>query len=194
MEEESGEEFTSIEEMIEQPGEREEGPALTEVSDRLVSIGEAPAIVPKEERPQEQEQEQEQVQQEPKISKRKQKRRTTSYLSNISKQVEKNGNQINKIIMIVQSIQKQNQIKSIKGAEVSQLPLQLIKQVQAQVSLLQKQMTRIQKDIQRIRIKSAIVTSTKIKPRNRAFSTTNIKRRSKKSKSLKNIRIRRQSR
>jgi hypothetical protein len=180
--------------MIEQPGEREEGPALTEVSDRLVSIGEAPAIVPKEERPQEQEQEQEQVQQEPKISKRKQKRRTTSYLSNISKQVEKNGNQINKIIMIVQSIQKQNQIKSIKGAEVSQLPLQLIKQVQAQVSLLQKQMTRIQKDIQRIRIKSAIVTSTKIKPRNRAFSTTNIKRRSKKSKSLKNIRIRRQSR
>ncbi len=46
--EERGEEFTSTKEMIKQPGEREEGPTVTEVSDRRVSIGEASAIVPQE--------------------------------------------------------------------------------------------------------------------------------------------------
>lgn len=189
MSEERGEEFTSTGEMIEQPGEREEGPTVTEVSDTRVSIGEAPAIVPKEERPQEQEQEQ--VQQEPKISKRKQKRRTTSYLSNISKQVEKNGNQINKIIMMVQSIQKQKQFKSTKGgAEVSQLPLQLIKQIQAQVSQLQRQMTRIQNDIQRIKT----ISNTRSRTSTKSKSKSTVKPRSKKSKSLKNIRIRKRSR
>jgi hypothetical protein len=76
--------FTSTGEMVEQPGEREEGPTSTDVTDKQISIGEAPAIVPQEERPQEQVQVQ--VQQEPKISKRKQKRRITSYLPNISKQ------------------------------------------------------------------------------------------------------------
>lgn len=60
--EERGEEFTSTEEMMKQSGEREEGPTVTEVSDRRVSIGEVPAIIPQEER------------HEPKISKRKQKR------------------------------------------------------------------------------------------------------------------------
>jgi hypothetical protein len=189
--EERDEGFTLTGEIVEQPQEKEEGPTSIDVTDRQISIGEVQAIVPQEERLQEQVQ----VQQEPKISKRKQKRRTTSYLSNISKQIEKNGNQVNKITMMVQLIQKQKQIKSTKGgAEVSQLPLQLIKQVQVQISQLQKQVTRIQNDIQRTRIKPAIVTSTKTKSRNRAFSTANIKPRSKKSKSLKNTRIRRRSR
>ncbi|MGH9925273.1 MAG: hypothetical protein ACRD5B_07820 [Nitrososphaeraceae archaeon] len=184
--EERGEEFASTEEMIKQPGEREEGPTAIEVSDRRVLIGEAPAIVPQEERPQEQEQ------QEPKISKRKQKRRTTSYLSNISKQIEKNGNQINKIIMMVQSIiQKQKQAKSTKGAGVSQSPLQSIKQIQSQVSQLQKQVTRIQKDIQRIRTTSGTGTSTKAKFRKLASSNANVKPRSKKSRSLKSNKMRR---
>jgi hypothetical protein len=170
--EERGEEFTSTEEMMKQPAEREEGPIVTEVSDRRVSIGEVPAIVAQEEKLQEQEQ------QEPKISKRKQKRRTTSYLSNISKQVEKNGNQINKITMMVQSIQKQKQIKSIKGAEVSKLPLQL-KQVQAQVSQLQKQLTGIQNKIQKIRIASASQVGF------RKQSSIAMRSKSKKSKSSK---------
>ena len=173
--EERGEELTSTEEMKKQLAEREEGPTVTEVSNRRVSIEEAPPIVPQEERLQEQEQEQ----QEPKISKRKQKRRTTTYLSNISKQVEKNRNQINKITMMVQSIQKQKQIKSTKGAEVSKLPLQLIKQVQAQVSLLQKQLTGIQNNIQKIRIAPASQV------RFRKQSPTAMRSRSKKSKSSK---------
>jgi hypothetical protein len=183
--EERGEEFASTEEMIKQPGEREEGPTAIEVSDRRVLIGEAPAIVPQEERPQEQEQ------QEPKISKRKQKRRTISYLSNISKQIEKNGNQINKITMMVQSIQKQKQTKSIKGAGVSQSPLQSIKQIQSQVSQLQKQVTRIQKDIQRIKTTSGTGTSTKAKFKKLASSSANIKPRSKKSKSFKSTKVKR---
>jgi hypothetical protein len=45
--EERSEEFASIEEMIKQPGEREEGPTAIEVSDRRVLIGEASVIVPK---------------------------------------------------------------------------------------------------------------------------------------------------
>ncbi|MGH9982620.1 MAG: hypothetical protein ACRD8W_01540 [Nitrososphaeraceae archaeon] len=184
--EERGEEFASTEEIIKQPGEREERPTAIEVSDRRVLIGEAPAIVPQEERPQEQEQ------QEPKISKRKQKRRTTSYLSNISKQIEKNGNQINKITMMVQSIiQKQKQAKSTKGPGVSQSPLQSIKQIQSQVSQLQKQVARIQNDIQRIRITSRTGTSTKAKFKKLASSTANVKPRSKKSRSLKSTKIRR---
>ena len=179
--EERDEGFTSTGEMLEQPREREEGLTSIDVTDKQISIGEAPTIVPQEE----QLQGQVQVQQEPKIGKRKQRRRITSYLSNISKQVEKNGNQINKITtMMVQSLQKQKQTKSTKGAEVSQLPLQLIKQIQAQVSQLQKQVTRIQNDIQKIRIKSATVTSTKTKSRKQVSSAANIKPRSKKSRSL----------
>lgn len=177
--EERGEEFTSTEEMMKQPAEKEEGPTVTEVSDRQVSIGEAPPIVPQEERQQEQEQEQEQ--QEPKISKRKQKRRIASYLSDISKQVEKNGNQINKITMMAQSIQqeRQKQTKSKKGAGASQLSLQSIKQLQAQVSQLQKQLTRIQNNIQKIR------TAPASQVRFRKQSPTAMKSKSKKSKSSK---------
>jgi citrate synthase len=183
--EERDEGFSLTGEMVEQPKEREEGPTVNEVSDRRVSIGEAPAIVLQEERPQEQEQ------QELKISKRKQKRRTISYLSNISKQVEKNGNQINKITMMVQSMQKQKQTKSTKGPGVSQSPLQSIKQIQSQVSQLHKQVTRIQKDIQRIRTTSGTGSSTKAKFRKLASSSAKVKPRSKKSRSLKSTKIRR---
>jgi len=123
--EERNEGFISTGEMVEQPGEREDGPTSIDVADKEISIGELPVAVSQEEKLQEQVQ----VQQELKISKRKQKRRITSYLSNISKQIEKNGNQINKITMVIQSIQKQRQTKSTKGAGVSQSPSQSIKQV-----------------------------------------------------------------
>jgi hypothetical protein len=49
--EERDERFTSTGEIVEQPGEREEGPTSTDVTDKQISIGEAPAIVPQEERP-----------------------------------------------------------------------------------------------------------------------------------------------
>jgi hypothetical protein len=173
--------------LIEHPKDREEGPTLTEVSNRRVSIEEAPAIVPQEERLQEQEQEQ----QKPKISKRKQKRRTTTYLSNISKQVEKNGNQINKITIMIQSLQKLKQTKSTKGAIMSQSSLQSIKQIQSQVNLLQKQVARIQNDIQKIRITPRIGTTIKAKFKKLDPSIAKIKPRSKKSKPLNSIKIRR---
>jgi len=78
------------------------------VTDKQISIGEAPSIVPQEEKLQEQNIgiEQVQMQEKPTIIKGKPKRRIT-YLSNISKQVEKNGNQINKISMMIQSLIKQ---------------------------------------------------------------------------------------
>jgi hypothetical protein len=174
-------------EMDTQPEEREEGATSIDVADKQISIEEVPVAVPQEEKLPEQVQ----VQQEPKISKRKQKRRITSYLSNISKQVEKNGNQINKITMIVQSIQKQKQTKSTKGPGVSRSPLQSIKQIQSQVSQLQKQVTRIQKDIQRIRTTSGTGTSTKAKFKKLASSSANVKPRSKKSRSLKSNKMRR---
>ncbi|MPZ08152.1 MAG: hypothetical protein GEU26_17345 [Nitrososphaeraceae archaeon] len=176
--EERNEGFISTGEMVQQPGEREDGPTSIDVADKEISIGEVPVAVSQEEKLQEQVQ----VQQELKISKRKQKRRITSYLSNISKQIEKNGNQINKITMVIQSIQKQRQTKSTKGAGVSQAPSQSIKQVQSQVSQLQKQMALIQKDIQKIR------TAPATKTRFRKLSSTTIKPRSKKSKSLKSDR------
>jgi chromosome segregation ATPase len=185
--EERNEGFISTGEMVEQPGEREDGPTSIDVTDKEISIGEVPVAVSQEEKLQEQVQ----VQQELKISKRKQKRRITSYLSNISKQIEKNGNQINKITMVIQSIQKQRQTKSTKGAGVSQSPSQSIKQVQSQVSQLQKQVARIQNDIQRIRITSGSRTTTRAKFKKLISSSANIKPRSKESKLLKSTKIRR---
>jgi chromosome segregation ATPase len=185
--EERNEGFISTGEMVEQPGEREEGPTSIDVADKEISIGEVPVAVSQEEKLQEQVQ----VQQELKISKRKQKRRITSYLSNISKQIEKNGNQINKITMVIQSIQKQRQTKSTKGAGVSQSPSQSIKQVQSQVSQLQKQVARIQNDIQRIRITSGSRTTTRAKFKKLISSSANVRPRSKKSKSLKSTKVKR---
>jgi hypothetical protein len=184
--EERDEGFISTREIVDQPGEREDGPTSIDVADREISIGEVPVAVSQEEKLQEQVQ----VQQELKISKRKQKRRIISYLSNISKQVEKNGNQINKITMMIQSIQQQKQTKSTKGAGVSQSPSQSIKQVQSQVSQLQKQVARIQNDIQRIRIISGSRT-TRAKFKKLISSSANIKSRSKKSKALKSTKVKR---
>ena len=50
--------------------------------------------------------------------------------------------------MMIQSIQKQKQANSTKGAGVSQSPSQSVKQIQSQINQLQKQVARIQNDIQ----------------------------------------------
>lgn len=91
---------------------------------------------------------------------------------------------------MVQSIQKQNQTKSTKGAEVDGSQLQSIKQIKSQISQLQKQVTRIQNDIQRIRTIS-ITRTTKAKFKKLASSRANIQLRSKKSRSLKSTKTKR---
>jgi hypothetical protein len=179
--EEIDDQFTSTGKMVEQPGEREEGPTSTDVTDKQISIGEAPGVIPQEEKLQEQK--------EPRISKSRQRRRTTSYLSDITKRVDKQGNQINKIITIIQSVQKQRQTKSIKAAAEDKSQLQSIKDIQSQLTQLQKQVTRIQHYIQRVRITSGSRTSTRAKFKKLASSNANIKPRPKKSKSLKRIKI-----
>jgi hypothetical protein len=87
--------------------------------------------------------------------------------------------------MMIHSIQqeKQKQTKSTKGAGASQSSLQSIKQIQFQVSQLQKQVTWIQNDIQRIRTTSGIGIKT--------ASKADINPESKKSRSFKGTRVRR---
>ena len=197
------EEESIMTEEIDSPlGESEVGPTSIDVTDEPVSIGptsidvtdEQTSIVEmpptEEEKVQEQNKQIEQIQEKFKISKRKQKRRITSYLSNISKQVEKQGNQINKMTLMIQSLQKQKQkqTKSTVNSGIGQSQFQSIKQIQSQISQLQKQVTRIQKDIQRIRtIPTRRRTNTRLR---KPSSTTGIKPKSKKGKSLKNIRAR----
>jgi hypothetical protein len=167
-----------------QSGEREEGTTSTDVTDKQILIGEEPAIV-SQEKLQEQDRGIEQVQEKPIISKGKPKRRRiTSYLSNISKQIEKHGNQINKMTMMVQSLLKQGQAKSTSGAGVLQSQFQSIKQLQSQLSQLQKQVALIQKDIQRIRT----APGAKARTGKRPFAIT-IMPKSKKSKSITSTQV-----
>ena len=127
---------------------------------------------------------------EPTISRRKQKKRITSYLSNISKQVEKHGNQINKMTLVIQSLQKQKQTKSAAGEGIDQIQFKSIKQIKSQISQLQKQVSRIQNDIGRIRTASMTRTRAKTKFRKQALSAiAAVKSRSKRSKLLKNTKV-----
>jgi archaellum component FlaC len=135
----------------------------------------------------------EQAQEKPRISKRKQKRRITSYLSSIPKQVEKQGNQINKLTIMIQSLQKHKQTKSATEAGVSGSQSQSIKEIQSQISQLQKHVTRIQNDIHKIRIASIARGKTKIQFRKLASDAT-VKFRSKKSKLSKSkVKVRKAS-
>ncbi|MGH9963635.1 MAG: hypothetical protein ACRD5E_02250 [Nitrososphaeraceae archaeon] len=152
------------------------------MTDKQISIREVPSAVLQEEIPQgEKPQEVEQAQEKPRISKRKQKRRITSYLSSISKQVEKQGNQINKLTIMIQSLQKYKQTKLATEARVSGSQSQSIKEIQSQISQLQKHVTRIQNDIYKMRISSVARARTKIQFRKLASDAT-VKTRSKKSK------------
>jgi len=184
--------------------EREAGPSSIDVTDDQISIGptsidvtdkqalilETPPAEQQEEKVQEQNKLIEQAQEGFKISKGKQKRRITSYLSNISRQVEKQGNQINKMALMIPSLSKQKQTKSTVDARIGKLQFQSIKQIQSQISQLQKQVIRIQKDIQRLRIFPPKGTNTRLR---KLSSTTGIKPRPKKGKSPKNTKTRKGS-
>ena len=141
--------------------EREDAPTSIDATDNPDSI-EVSVAEPQEEKVQEQNTEIEQVQEEPRISKGKQKRRITSYLSNISKQVEKQGNQINKLTMLIQSFQKQTKPIS---AGIGQPQFQSIKQIISQISQLQKQVTQVQKEMQKLR--TAPIARSKSKSRSK---------------------------
>jgi hypothetical protein len=189
MSEDREEGLIMMEEMDKPLEETGVGPTSLDVTDEQISIGEVPLSELQEEKVQEQNKEVEQAQEEARISKRKQKRRITSYLSNISKQVERQGHQINKLTMTIQSLQKQTKLTT--GTGVVQSQFQSTKQIRSQLSLLQKQVARIQNDIQRIR--SASMTRTKSKSRKLSSSATasKVKPRSKKSRSAKSIKIKR---
>lgn len=136
------------------------------MTDRQLSI-EEPTVVP-------------QLLKESGVSKKKQRKRTVSYLSDITKQVEKNGNQINKIVIMIQSLQKEKQKQSkLTAGPVGQKQFQYLKQIESQISQLRKHVTQIQNDIRRIRTASAAKTKTKTIVKSRK----QVKARSKKSKS-----------
>jgi len=168
-----------------QAEEREEDPASIEVTNSQISIGEAPTKVPQEETLREQNRGTavlKQVREEESgTSANKQKRRRiTSYLTKISKQVAKNENRINKAIMMVQSLQKQRPTKSMARAGTGELQLQSFKQIQSQVSHLQKQVAQIQNDIKRIKI-----APSEAKTRSKNLSLTTLKRSSKRMNKIR---------
>ena len=169
--------------------ESEVGPTSIDVTDEQPSTVETPSEEQQEE-VQEQNKQVERAQEESKISENKQKRRITSYLSNISRQVEKQGNQINKMALMIPSLSKQKQTKPTVDARIGKLQFQSIKQIQSQISQLQKQVTRIQKDVQRLRTFPPKGTNTRLR---KLSSTTGIKPRPKKGKSLKNTKTRKGS-
>lgn len=148
--------------------------------EKMISLEESPVTV-HEEKLQEQNREIEQAHEESSFRKKKQRRRTTTYLSQILKQAEKNGGEINKIRTSIESLQKQQRLAAVGQS-------QSIKQIQSRFSQLQKQVIRIQKDIQRIRVAPA----TKIGIRKLA-STTTSKPKSKKSKSVTSTKVRRRT-
>ena len=190
-EEKEGEPFMT-EEMDKTFEEREEGSISIDVTDKQISIGELSTAVPQEEIAQEENlQGMEQTQTEFRVRKREPKRRITSYLSNISKQVKKQGNQINKLIIMIQSFQKQKQkpSKSIRGTGVDKLQSQSIKQIKSQISQLERQIARIQNDIQRIRTAPIVRTKLKSNSKPKRLSTSTGKPRSKKSKLSKTIKV-----
>ncbi len=168
--------------------ESEGGPTSIDVTDNQNLIGEVFYAEPREEK--EQNRTIEHVYEESRISKSKHKRRITSYLSNISKQVEKHGNQINKMTLMIQSLQKQKQTKPAEGIGIDRIQFQSIKQIKSQINQLQKQVARIQNDIRRIRTASITRTRTRTKFRKQAPSTTAaVKSRSKRSKLLKSTKV-----
>ena len=190
---EKGEEGPIITEEIDDKPleERGVGPTSIDVTDeRISTIGVPPPAEQQEEEVQAQNKQIEQAQEESKTSKIKQKRRITSYLSNISKQVEKQGNQINKMTLIIQSLQKMKPNRTRTGLGVGPSQAQFVKQIQSQISQLQKQVMQIQNDIRRIRTSSVTGTGA-FKKRS---SSTNVKPRSKKTKTLRNIQSGKQKR
>src|SRR5215510_171398 len=149
--------------------EKEGGPTSIDVTANQDSIGEVSHTEPQEVL--EQNRALAHSHEEPSIRRRKQKRRITSYLSNISKQVKKHGNQMNKMTLMIQSLQQQKQTKSTAGVGIDQIQFKSIKQIKSQISQLQKQVSQIQNDIGRIKTTSMTRTRAKTKFRKQAPST-----------------------
>jgi polyhydroxyalkanoate synthesis regulator phasin len=178
--------------------EREEreggGPTSIDVIDNQISIGDVSFAEPQGEKVQDQNRGIERVHEESRSSK---KRRITSYLSNISKQVDKHGNKIDKMTVLLQSLQKQRQTKSTTGSGVGQSQYQSIQQIKSQISQLQKQVARIQNDIRRIRTVPITRIRTKTKTKFRKLSPSIIaavKPKSKRSKLLKSTKAKKRRR
>ena len=91
--------------------------------------------------------------------------------------------------MIQSLVKKQTQPTTDSG--IDKLQFQSIKQIKSQVNQLQRQVTRIQDDVRRIRTTSGPSPTTRAKSKKLASSRANIKSRSKKSKSLKSTKVRR---
>jgi hypothetical protein len=144
--------------------------------EKMIPLEESPVTV-HEEKLQKQDREIEKAQEKSSFRKRKQKKRTITYLTQILKQAEKNRDEINKLTMLIQSLQKQTKLAAAGQS-------QLLKQVQSQLSQLQKQVTRTQKDVQKMKM----TPSTKTRMRKSATRP-----RSKKSKSITSTRVRRRT-
>jgi len=166
--------------------EREEESTSSEVAENPIFVEQTPVIVPQEqnlqeENLQEQDKEIKESQEKSDMGKKRQKRRRAiTYLSHISKQVEKNENQINRITTLVQSLQKQRQTSIAAGLGLGQSQSQSMRQIKSQLGRLQKQVSRVQKDVQKLRTTSA--TKTRFRKLSSTTATTTIKPKSRMSK------------
>jgi len=143
------------------------GPTSIDVTDEQASILETPPAEQQEEKVQEQNKQIEQAQEEFKIS------------------------ICNKLNLLIQSLQKQT--KPTVNVAMDQSQLQSIKQIKSQVIQLQKQVTRLQDGVRRIKTASVIGarqgTRTKVRKR---VSSSSVKPRSKKTKLYRGTQSRRQ--
>lgn len=175
--------------------EEEEEPTSPSLTENQIFVEETPTIAPQEENLQEQNKIIEESQEKSRISKKRQKRRRAiTYLSHISKQIEKNGNQIHRITTLIESLQKQRQIIFTAGRGLGQSQSQSIKQIESQLSQLQKQVSRVQKDIQKLRTAAAAKSGLRKLNSTTTAITTSVKpksRRSKKNKAIASTRLRR---
>jgi hypothetical protein len=173
--------------------EREEEPTSPSLTENQIFVEETHVIAPQEENLQEQNEIIVESQEKSRISKKRQKRRRAiTYLSHISKQVEKNGNQIDRIITLIESLQKQRQTIFTAGRGLGQSQSQSIKQIKSQLSHLQKQVSRVQKDLQKLR--TAAAAKSGFRKLNSTTTITNVKpksRMSKKNKAIASTRLRR---
>lgn len=175
--------------------EEEEEPTSPSLTENQIFVDETSTIAPQKENLQEQNKIIEESQEKSRISKKRQKRkRAITYLSHISKQIEKNGNQIHRITTLIESLQKQRQTIFTAGRGLGQSQSQSIKQIESQLSQLQKQVSRVQKDIQKLRTAAAAKSGLRKLNSTTTAITTSVKpksRRSKKNKAIASTRLRR---